>query len=145
MVGGLIAAMGDNDAAAGIGGLALLLVSLAFIPLSIAVGLIQLPLMLRSGMTGDVGEAFQFNWAFDFLKRCWLEMILVTLLTMVISIPLAIFGVITCCIGFIPVAGYMALASSWFNFQLYRVYLSKGGTPVPLALQFAPATKIPTI
>lgn len=131
--GGIVAAAaGDNDAGAAAGGMLILFASLMIIPLSIAIALIQTPMMLRGGMTGDIGQAFNFNWALDFLKRCWLEMIVVWLVTALVSIPAAIISVLTCCIGIIPMIGLFALVNSWFSFQLYRVYLSKGGEPIPL-------------
>jgi hypothetical protein len=106
--------------------------------LSVVVFMIQTPLMLRGGMSGDIGDSFNFNWAVDFVKRCWLELLVVLLVWMAITVPAMLLGLATCCIGFIPITGYLALVNAWLSFQLYRLYLSRGGEPIVMKKPIAP-------
>jgi hypothetical protein len=49
-----------------------------------------------------------------------------------VSVPLFILGVAACGIGLLPVSGYLTFVNGWLSFQVYRVFLSRGGTPIPL-------------
>ena len=38
---------------------------------------------------------------------------------------------VTCYLGMVVVIGYFFLVHAWLMFQLYRVFLSRGGEPIP--------------
>jgi hypothetical protein len=92
---------------------------------------LQIPLTLRGGLSGDIGQSFAIGWAYDFMKKMWVEMLLMFLFFLLIGIVLEIFVLVTCLIGIIPAIGYVMLINSWLLFNLYRVYLSRGGEPIP--------------
>jgi hypothetical protein len=107
------------------------LIAFAFV-MSLASLFVQIPLSLRGGLSGEIGQAFQFQWALDFIKKTWVEMLLVFLFLSILAVPLIVIAIITCYLGLIPGIGYMILVQAWLLFQLYRLYLSRGGQPVPL-------------
>lgn len=139
-IGAGAAADQGQEAAAGIAvAVAVLIVILAVFAITVLTYFVQTPLAIRGGLSGDIGQAFQFSWAMDFIKRTWLEMLLVMLFQIALSVPLMMFVLATCYLGLVPGIGYMILVIAWLNFQLYRVYLSRGGAPVPLKLAPLPA------
>jgi hypothetical protein len=121
-----------NEAVAGAGVLgAVAVVMLLFFAVAFAISFFSVPLGLRGGVSGDIGQSFNFNWAIDFIKKTWLEMILVFLFQMAVGIVLEVIVLATCGLGILIALGYVVLISAWLQFQLYRVYLSRGGEPIP--------------
>jgi hypothetical protein len=104
------------------------LVSILF---SIPVTMLLMPLMLRAGLAQDFAEGFNFGWAMDFLKRTWKEMFLGLLFLSVTAAVLGILGVLACYVGLFVVMPFVILAQAHLYYQLYVLYLSRGGTPVP--------------
>ena len=41
-------------------------------------------------------------------------------------------GMLICCIGTIFTAGFVAIAGAHLDWQLYELYLARGGEPIPL-------------
>lgn len=122
-----------NEAAVGAGVLgAIGVVVLLVFVVSFAISFFSVPLGLRGGLSTDIGQSFNFAWAIDFIKKTWLEMILVFLFQMAVGIIAALLSLLTCYLGLLVAIGYVSLVSAWLQFQLYRVYLSRGGEPIPL-------------
>lgn len=90
------------------------------------------PLLLRAGLTQDFAQTCKFKWVGDFLKRMWLETTLVCLFTLVLSLVLMPLGMALCCIGVIFPAAFIAMAGAHLDYQLYELYLARGGEPIPL-------------
>lgn len=104
---------------------------------------VMLPLTLRAGLSQDFGETFKFGWVVDFVRRMWLEMILTSLLLSAAMMVLVFCGILLCFVGvyFIPMIGMIAYAH--LASQLYEVFLSRGGEPIPL--KDPPASSPPPI
>jgi hypothetical protein len=85
------------------------------------------PLMLRAGMTQDFVAAFDFGWISDFLKKMWLEVLLATLFIIVAAVAVTM---VTCGLGALIVGPLLPFVSTHFWFQIYSLYLSRGGSPV---------------
>jgi len=98
---------------------------------SIVTSFLYVPMSLRGGLASDVGGSFNFRWAIDFVKKTWLEMLLVFLFQFAASFVAWLIVEFSCLLGILVVIGYLGLINAWLNFQLYRVYLSRGGEPVP--------------
>jgi hypothetical protein len=111
-------------------GLPLLL--MVVIPLSILPAIALMPLMLRAGLAQDFAEAFNFNWAVDFVKKTWREMLVAMLFLALTGGVLAMLGMLACYIGLFAVMPVIFLAQSYLLYQLYSIYLTRGGTPVPV-------------
>lgn len=103
--------------------------------LQIAMQLVVTPFVIRAGLCQDFGQTFNFGWAMSFLKKTWSSMLLFELFFFVTAMPLAMIGLLVCCIGIYPVAGFLVLARANLLLQLYNLFLARGGEPVPFKEQ----------
>jgi len=94
--------------------------------------LVCLPFCLRAGYSGEFKEAFNFGWAFDFLKRVWFEACLGITFFMVSATILTLLGYLACVIGAFAVMGAASIGLMFLMHQLYGIYLVRGGEPVPM-------------
>lgn len=97
----------------------------------VAMLFVILPFTLRATLTQDFGQSFNFQWAKKFATLMWKEVLLAALFQVVASALLVCVGALAICIGM-----YFALVVVYFcwlhlNKQLYRLFLSRGGEPVP--------------
>jgi hypothetical protein len=99
------------------------------------------PLHLRAGLSQDFGQALNFRWIKDFLAKVGFQTFLFTLFLMVTGAVLGIIGYAACFIGLFPVIFLLAgPVVGHAHYQLYRLYLARGGEPIPLKpLQSEPA------
>jgi hypothetical protein len=109
-----------------------LLVNLAMLVFVPVFALLLIPMVFRAAMTLDFAQAFQIEWIKDFLKRVWVELILGILFLMVASMVLAPLGLLACCVGILAVGPILMLAQGHLLFQVYSLYLARGGTPIQI-------------
>ncbi|HUE74265.1 MAG TPA: DUF4013 domain-containing protein [Pirellulaceae bacterium] len=135
---------GGGEEAAGVAlGLGFLVFMLFVIVLSVVVTLAMIPLLLRAGLSQEFGQAFKFAWIQDFIAKTWLEMLL-TVLFLIATGSVAVFiGLLACCIGIIPAAVIIMMASAHLVGQLYTIFLARGGEPIPLKPWEGPAPMVP--
>jgi hypothetical protein len=126
-----IGAAAGEDAAPVIFTIGMLLLGLIMIPLSALFTLLMLPPLLRAGLAQDFVEGFNLAWAMDFLKKTWPESFLAILFLMFTAGLLGILGMLACYIGLFVMLPVIFLAQAHMYYQLYLLYLSRGGTPVP--------------
>lgn len=107
--------------------------------LAIGVGLLLTPLALRAGLQQDFAAAFDFGWAMDFVKKTWVEMILSMLFMNLTGLLLELIGLLALCIGIYPAMAIMMMGQTYMLYQLYALYLSRGGIPIPLKPQYPAA------
>ncbi|QDU96722.1 DUF4013 domain-containing protein [Lignipirellula cremea] len=93
---------------------------------------VMMGMQVRAAFAQSLGEGFNVGWAWDFLKRTWLEMILGLFLLSMIGGVVINVGLLLLCVGVIPAMGLMMVANWFFLGQLYELYLSRGGQPIPL-------------
>jgi hypothetical protein len=105
---------------------------ISIIVLSVIIQMITLPMALRAGLTQDFASGFKFSWAVDFIKRTWVEMLLSMLFFVVTSPFIALAGLVLCCAGVYPAQALIMLAHYHIWFQLYDLFLQRGGEPIPL-------------
>jgi hypothetical protein len=108
---------------------------IGIILISVFVQMISLPMCLRAGITQDFGAAFNFPWALDFIKRTWAEMLLSMLFFLVTSPFIALAGLILCCVGVYPAGALISMAHYHVWFQLYDLFLERGGESIPVKAQ----------
>jgi hypothetical protein len=102
------------------------------------------PLVLRASITQDFAQAFNFTFVKRFLALTWKELLISSLFCVVAAVVLSGVGFVLLCIGiyFATVLVYFC----WMHLQkqLYNLYLSRGGEPVPFSPKLrdfaAPAT-----
>jgi len=138
VVGGVVSAAGE-DAGPVIGFALGSVLFLAFMAISFPAMFVMVAMILRAGLSQDFASAFQFNWIFDFCKRMWLEMLLAGLFLMATGFVLSLLGLLALCVGLLFTMPLVLLSSAHLLYQLYVVYLSRGGMPVPIKLTAQPA------
>ncbi|PHS18343.1 MAG: hypothetical protein COA78_02430 [Blastopirellula sp.] len=106
---------------------------LLMIACSIIPSFIMTPLTLRAGLTKNFGEAFDFAFVKDFVSKMWVEQILVALFMSISSLFVVLAGGIMFCVGMYPALVLVMMAYTHIQFQLYQVYLSRGGVPIRIA------------
>jgi hypothetical protein len=110
---------------------------------SLVLAIFLQPMLFRAALTLDFGQAFQFDWVKDFVAKVWLELILGFLFLAVAANILSLLGLLACCVGVIFVGPVIMLAHANLLFQVYSIYLSRGGIPVPIRLFGQPTTMAP--
>lgn len=133
MFGGMfLAVFAANEGGEVIGLLMFGLWILLVLACSIGTNLVLLPITLRAGLSQDFGQAFNFGWAMSFVNKMWTEMILGMLFLVVSSLVLCLGGLLVFCIGFYLALIIVSFAFSHFQWQLYEMFLDRGGEPIPL-------------
>lgn len=132
-IGGVFAALALSAAAKepdvalaviGVGGF-------VFFAVCILVNFYSTAMCLRAGLAEDFMAGFEFAAVHEFVSLMWAEMLLESLFIMVIWPFLMLAGVLMCFIGvYVSVAVMMMAQAHLFYYQLYVIYLARGGTPV---------------
>jgi hypothetical protein len=93
---------------------------------------IAMPMTLRAGLSQDFRSAFSMVYVRDFLGKMWKEMLL-SLLFLIVTAPFVLLaGLLLLFIGMYPATVILQFARFHFHYQLYELYLQRGGTPIPL-------------
>ena len=104
-----------------------------YLLLVIAVNLALKPFLLRAELTQNFGMAFDFRFAWNFLKLTWIECIVSTLFIVAMSFGLVTAGMLALCIGAYFVTGPVYFMMVHLNQQIYRIYLERGGEAVAIS------------
>jgi Protein of unknown function (DUF4013) len=121
-----------------LGGLVIGISYVIYIFIIILINVAPIPLIFRVGITGNMKDAFQFRWAFSYLRKLFPELFLLTMMTSLISLPLVFIGFLACFIGLWFIASLLYFAGFRLLHQLYDIFLARGGEPIPLPLPPAP-------
>jgi len=124
-----IGASGGQDAGPFLIVIGLVLTTAVMMGLGALASILVTPMIIRAGLSQDFAAAFDFGWAKDFMAKMWMETLLSMLFLLFSALGLAI---VTCGAALIVLGPIMPFASSHFYYQLYSIYLSRGGTPIPL-------------
>jgi Protein of unknown function (DUF4013) len=90
------------------------------------------PLTLRVGLSQDLASAFSWSFVKDFIARVWRPTLLAGIFLFFSQFVVTLVGFAMCCIGFYVVMALPVFAQYHLYFQLYELYLERGGTPIPL-------------
>jgi hypothetical protein len=115
---------------------ALLLIVAYFIAI-FGLNLIMVPLILRAGLSRDFATGFSFAFVKDFVGRVRKELVLSQLFLMGTSIPITLAGMLLLCVGVYPAAALVLFAFNHQAYQLYELYLQRGGEAIPMPVQAA--------
>jgi hypothetical protein len=132
LIGGLSSG-GEANASSCLGVIAMLLMMLVLAVIIFAMMLVLVPLKIRASLTQDFAKSFDVGFVKRFLALTWKEIVLSSLFVMAASIVFGCLGMIVFCVGM-----YFAIVLIYFSWthlhkQLYMLYLSRGGEPVPLS------------
>lgn len=118
------------------GGFAMLVTIPIFVLLTLAISfvgsIIMAPLLLRAGLTQDFGQAFDTDFAMQFIRNTWKQIIISTFVGMLMAFAATIAGLAMFCIGVYFTMTLMMLVYSHLAWQVYELHLSKGGSRIPL-------------
>jgi hypothetical protein len=103
-----------------------------FLLVFVTLGFLLMPLFLRAGATRSLDLGGSFGFARDFFTRVGLQALLVYLFMTVTGGVVMLAGLIVCCVGAWPAYAIVTLAWMHLYGQLYQVYLSRGGEPIPV-------------
>ena len=133
LIGGLSSGGHDANVATCFGVFAVILMILAWGIMIFGLMLVLVPLKIRASLTQDFAKSFDFGFMKRFVALTWKEMVLSSLFVMATGLLFTCLGLIVFCVGvyFSTVLTYF----SWTHLhkQLYTLYLSRGGEPVPLS------------
>lgn len=105
---------------------------IAALTFGICTALVLFPIILRAGLTQDFVPAFKVKWIIDFNRRVGVDVVLV-ILFMVCTVPVLFYlGYFMCFVGLFPAITIIQLAFTNLLWQLYNLYLARGGEPIPL-------------
>lgn len=93
---------------------------------------VLIPILIRVGLAQDFAKGFDFGWFRSFLGKMWVEMLVVTLVMMFLGIAYIAVGFALFCVGIFFVMGVLLPTSMYLQYQLYLVFLGRGGKPVEL-------------
>jgi len=95
--------------------------------------LIMYPVILLSGLQMNFGAGFSAGFIRDFFKRVGGQVILWAVILVAISIPLYMIGYLALLIGIYPVAAALYFVGYHLMFQIYDLYLERGGKEIVVA------------
>lgn len=127
------AASGQANSAQAVTIAAMILVPLALlvafgVPLMIR--FFTMPLVLRASLSQEGGELFNIPFLLDFIRRTWKEMLLEETWIVVTTPVVTVIGLILCFVGIYPAFALTRLADAQTNWQLYEIYLARGGEEI---------------
>jgi hypothetical protein len=93
-------------------------------------GILTMPMYLRAGLSADFASAFSMEFFRDFMKRVGKEVVLAELFLMATGIVVSIVGLLLCYVGIFPAVALTTYARHHLEYQLYELYLERGGMPV---------------
>lgn len=99
-------------------------------------GLVLFPILLRAGLAQDFRQAFNLRWILDYIRRAWFDTILVMLFMLCTGAPMVYLGFFMCGVGMFPAVTIVQMAGANLTWQLYNLYLARGGEPIPLKPSF---------
>jgi hypothetical protein len=93
---------------------------------------VRTPAVIRVGLSQRLDLVATFRFVVDFLQRMWVDLLVFELFLMASGMAVMIGGLLMCGIGVLPAVVLLQLASAHAFYQLYEVYLQRGGQPIPL-------------
>jgi hypothetical protein len=103
----------------------------AILAMTLVMMLIMTPMLMRSGLAQEFGEGFRFAWIKDFIARTWKEMLLFSLVMSLGGMLLVMVGYMVFCVGAYAAIALIFVAQAHMYYQLYELYLARGGEPIP--------------
>jgi amino acid transporter len=99
----------------------------------IAVNVVSVPMTLRAGYMQSIWHAFNPKFARDFMQRTWKETVVALWFQSLTFVPLLLAGSLICGIGlYFALALWIMSQTHLIEYQLYSLYLSRGGEPIPV-------------
>ena len=98
--------------------------------LSAVLTIVEMPLILHAGLARELRFKEMLAFARDFVKRMWKEELFVVLFMMVTGMALSLVGMCAFFVGFYFAVVAINMAFHHLLFQMYELYLKRGGSPI---------------
>ena len=133
MLAGGVSSGGDANLGGCLAVMITILMMLVWAVAIVVMMLVLVPLKIRASLTQDFAKSFDMAFVKRFLTLTWKEIVVSSLFILVASVVLSLLGMLLFCVGM-----YFAMVLIYFswthlNKQLYQLYLSRGGEPIPLS------------
>jgi hypothetical protein len=92
--------------------------------------LVTLPAELQAGLGREFDLSRVLAFVKDFNKRVFKEMLTAVLFVVAIAVVAAVVGLLLFCVGIYFTLAAVVMAQHHLQFQLYRLYLERGGAPI---------------
>lgn len=124
----------ENGVVGGFFGLILGLISLVFyLGIFAVISLVLVPLGIRASLMQDFVKSFDLDFLKKFAFMMWKEILISALFMMVATGVLCTVGFFAFCVGYFLALGLVYFAWTHLSWQIYKLYLSRGGEPVPVS------------
>ncbi len=143
MIPAMLAVGASSGGDANVGGcfaaIIMIMMMLVWAVVIVALMLVLVPLKIRASLVQDFAKSFDVGFVKRFLALTWKEIVISSLFVIAASMVLTALGMLVFCVGV-----YFAMVLIYFswthlNKQLYQLYLSRGGEPVPLSPKLSDA------
>lgn len=104
----------------------------AYLVAIVALTLVMIPLLIRACICRDFAMSFSWTFVKDFFRLTWKELLLSMLFLCISGTIVVLVGMCLCCVGMYPAAVLAQYAQFYLYSQLYKLYLERGGAPVPV-------------
>jgi hypothetical protein len=101
--------------------------------------LVMVPMSLRAGLAQDFKAAFSWPFIRDYISRMWAPTLLSELFLAATGTVLVLVGLLLFCVPLYPAAALVQFARAYLWYELYQLYLERGGTAIALQVQPAAA------
>jgi hypothetical protein len=132
---GLMAAVADKNNADAVIPIVMLGMFALFFVLMIALTFLLVPLALWAGLAQEFKPGRMWAFMKEFLGLVLMEMVLAELFYFVSAIVISMVGLLLCFIGVYPAGVLITYARSHLAYQLYELYLERGGSEIPLKIE----------
>ncbi|HZL89736.1 MAG TPA: hypothetical protein VFB96_15330 [Pirellulaceae bacterium] len=128
---GLIFLLNNRQVALIVLGIVVPILMVGMLTVALGTAVLTAPMLLRAGLTQDIRLIFRFDWFKGYLRRVWVEETLASLFLMA-AFALTPLGCLVFGFGFIAAQVIVWIAASHLQWQIYEIYLERGGEPIPL-------------
>jgi hypothetical protein len=132
-----------SDSNGVVGGFFALIISLLSLVIYFGIyavlSLIMMPLSIRASLVQDFVQAFDINFIKKFALMMWKEILMASLFVLVAGAVMSFIGFFAFCVGIFAAQALMYFAWTHLSKQVYKLYLSRGGEPVPVSPKLAVA------
>ena len=119
-----------------------ILMMLTWAVILIVMMLVLVPLKIRASIVQDFAKSFDVGFVKRFLALTWKEVVISSLFVIAASVVLTFLGMLFFCVGIYFAAVVIYFSWTHLNKQLYTLYLSRGGEPVPLSPKLNDASPV---
>lgn len=135
----LTALLSDSNGV--VGGFFALIISLislvVYIGIYAVLSLIMMPLSIRATLVQDFVQAFDISFIKKFALMMWKEILMASLFVLVAGAVMTFVGFFAFCVGMFLAQALMFFSWTHLSKQVYKLYLSRGGEPVPVSPKLA--------